>query len=168
MTPSPSRDWAVATFVVWRDGVMLHRHAKLNLWLPCGGHVEPDELPDEAAVREVWEESGVRVRLLGTPPVAATGPRPLVPPRGVQLSQIEPGHEHIDLIYFAVPEGASYDGTLAGEREPTLGWYPAAALAGLPLTEEIRAWTTLALREIPTREPARRGRSPRALRRTSR
>jgi 8-oxo-dGTP pyrophosphatase MutT (NUDIX family) len=154
VTLPPSRDWAVATFVVWRDQVMLHRHAKLNLWLPCGGHVEPGELPDEAAVREVWEESGVRVRLLGNPPVAATGPRPLVPPRGVQLSQIEPGHEHIDLIYFAVPE-RSYDGALAGE--PTLGWYAVDALDDLPLTEEIRAWTTLALREIPTSDaPAAR------------
>lgn len=149
MTTVPSRDWAVATFVVWRDQVMLHRHAKLNLWLPCGGHVEPGELPDDAAVREVWEESGVHVRLLGTPPVASLGPRPLVPPRGVQLSQIEPGHEHIDLIYFAVPDGA-YDGALVGE--PTLGWYAPGALDDLPLTDEIRSWTTLALREIPTSE----------------
>jgi len=40
----PTRDWAVAVFVVWRDRVLLHRHPKLGLWLPCGGHVEPGEL----------------------------------------------------------------------------------------------------------------------------
>jgi 8-oxo-dGTP pyrophosphatase MutT (NUDIX family) len=94
----PTRDWAVAVFVVWEARVMLHLHPKLGRWLPCGGHVEPGELPDEAAVREVEEESGVRVRLVGPPPVAASGPRQLTRPRGVQLETISPGHEHIDLV----------------------------------------------------------------------
>ena len=124
---------------------MLHRHAKLGLWLPCGGHVEPGELPDEAAVREVHEESGVRVRLVGAPPVASSDPRALVPPRGVQLSRIAEGHEHVDLIYLAVPE-APYDGALIDD--PTLAWYRPEALARLPLSEEIRAWTLVALAEL--------------------
>jgi 8-oxo-dGTP pyrophosphatase MutT (NUDIX family) len=144
-TDAPTRDWAVAVFVVWDDRVMLHRHPKLGLWLPCGGHVEPGELPDDAARREVDEESGVPVRLVGTPPVAADGPRPLVPPRGVQLSHIGDGHEHIDLIYLAVP-AAGYDGRLVGDA--TLGWFGADDLAGLPLTDEIAAWSALALREL--------------------
>jgi 8-oxo-dGTP pyrophosphatase MutT (NUDIX family) len=141
----PSRDWAVATFVVWRGAVMLHRHAKLGLWLPCGGHVEPDELPDEAAVREVLEESGVPVRLVGAPPVASRDPRALVPPRGVQLSRITDGHEHVDLIYLAVPE-PGYAGALLDD--PTLGWYGPDDLTTLPLSDEIRAWTALALEEL--------------------
>ncbi len=145
MNAGPSRDWAVATFVVWRGSVMLHRHAKLSLWLPCGGHVEPDELPDEAAVREVLEESGVRVRLVGAPPVVGDDPRALVPPRGVQLSRIAHGHEHVDLIYLAVPEHG-YDGALLDD--PTLGWYGPSELDALPLSREIRAWTDLALAEL--------------------
>jgi len=147
---APTRDWAVAVFVVWGDRVMLHRHPKLGLWLPCGGHVEADELPDDAARREVEEESGVRIRLVGTPPVAADGPRPLVPPRGVQLSRIGEGHEHIDLIYLGVP-AEGYDGRLVGDA--TLGWFDADALPGLPLTAEIAAWSGLALRELATGAP---------------
>ena len=145
MSEPTSRDWAVATFVVWRGTVMLHRHAKLGLWLPCGGHVEPDELPDDAAVREVLEESGVRVRLIGAPPVASRDPRALVPPRGVQLSRIADGHEHVDLIYLAVPE-PGYAGALLDD--PTLGWYRPDDLSKLPLSDEIRAWTALALEEL--------------------
>lgn len=136
----------MAVFVVWDARVMLRLHPKLGLWLPCGGHVEPGELPDEAAVREVEEESGVRVRLIGPPPVEAPGPRQLVRPRGVQLDTIAPGHEHVDLVYLAMPAAIGYDGRLAGD--PTPGWFDADGLNGLPLTAEIEAWTTLALREL--------------------
>jgi 8-oxo-dGTP pyrophosphatase MutT (NUDIX family) len=48
--------------VVDGERVLLLFHAKLAMWLPPGGHVDPDELPDEAAVREVLEETGVQAR----------------------------------------------------------------------------------------------------------
>ena len=139
------RDWAVAVFVVWQDRVLLHRHPKLGRWLPCGGHVEAGELPDEAAVRELLEESGVRVRLIGPHPFDAPGPTPLTRPRGVQLEAIAPGHEHVDLVYWAVPQ-EPYDGVLRGD--PTLAWCDRDALARLPLGEEIAAWARLALDEL--------------------
>ena len=142
---APSRDWAVAVFVVWRGRVLLHEHPKLSKWLPCGGHVDPGETPDDAAVREVGEESGVPIRLLAEPPISAPGPRQLTRPRGVQLETIDTGHEHVDLVYLARPE-PGYDGRLEGVQ--SLGWYDAAALADLPLTPEIRAWCTLALAEV--------------------
>jgi len=140
-----TRDWAVAVFVVWRDRVLLHRHPKLGMWLPCGGHVEPGELPDDAAVRELLEESGVRGRLLGPHPVDAPGPRPLTRPRGIQLETIADGHEHVDLVYWAVPK-EPYDGALDGD--PTLAWCDRDTLERLPLSEEIAAWARLALDEL--------------------
>lgn len=141
-----TREFTVATFVVWRASTLLHRHEKLGLWLPCGGHIEPNELPDEAAVREVFEESGVAVELLGERALEAPGPRQLVRPRGVQLEVIAPGHEHIDLVYLARPL-PGYDGDLLPEDD-SLGWYGPEALERLELTEEIRAWTRLALAEL--------------------
>lgn len=127
---------------------MLHRHGKLDAWLPCGGHVEPGELPDEAAVREVLEESGVPVELLGERALPVPEPRQLVRPRGVQLERIRPGHEHVDLIYLARPR-EPYDGEIPRRSEDaSLGWYGPEELADMPLSEEIRAWCELALREI--------------------
>jgi 8-oxo-dGTP pyrophosphatase MutT (NUDIX family) len=142
---TPTRDWAVAVFVVWRGRVMLHRHPKLGRWLPCGGHVEPNELPTEAALREVWEESGVRIRLVGRPPIDAPGPRQLTPPRGVQVEAIGEAHEHVDLVYLAVPV-EPYDGALVGDA--SLGWFDRVALAALPLEAEIVAWSELAFAEL--------------------
>jgi 8-oxo-dGTP pyrophosphatase MutT (NUDIX family) len=42
-------------------------HERLGGWLYPGGHVEADESPAEAAVRETAEELGCRVRLLPGP-----------------------------------------------------------------------------------------------------
>lgn len=147
MEAALSRDFTATAFVLWRGRTLLHRHKRLGVWLPCGGHIEPGELPDDAAVREVFEESGVPVVLVGERAIAAPGPRQLIRPRGVQLETIYPGHEHIDLIYFAVP-APGYEGSLL-ESDPTLGWYDSDALGTMALTEEIRAWLALAFAEIP-------------------
>jgi len=141
-----TRDWAVSVFVVWRGRVLLHRHRKLGVWLPPGGHVEPHELPDDAAVREVLEETGVRVELVGERAVDAPGPRQLVRPRGVQLEDISPGHQHVDLVYLARPQ-EPYDGALAGD-EDGLAWYTGPEATALGLTAEMAAWVDLALREL--------------------
>lgn len=141
-----TRDFTATTFVVWQGGVLLHRHKKLGRWFPCGGHIEANELPDEAAVREVLEESGVAVALVGERALPLSDPRQLVRPRGVQLETIGPDHEHIDLIYFAKPL-SDYQGDLLNS-DATLGWYTQAVLRDLELSEEIRYWVALALLEL--------------------
>lgn len=77
-------------------------HKKLKKWLQPGGHLENDELPDEAAIREVFEETGLKVRLIGTRKPRETDQ---VCPYGIQINKIEDGiHEHMDFIYLATPE----------------------------------------------------------------
>lgn len=47
-----------------RERVVLVRHAEFDLWTTPGGAVEPQEVPADAAVREMWEETGLHVELL--------------------------------------------------------------------------------------------------------
>jgi 8-oxo-dGTP pyrophosphatase MutT (NUDIX family) len=48
------------------DGrVLLARHSESDLWLLPGGAIEPAETPSDAAVREMFEETGLFVRLTG-------------------------------------------------------------------------------------------------------
>ena len=42
--------------------ILLVRHRDGGLWSVPGGAVEPEELPSDGLVREVWEESGLHVR----------------------------------------------------------------------------------------------------------
>ena len=90
-----TRDFTVATFVVHEGKVLLLWHRKLGMWLPPGGHIEPNELPDEAAVREVREEAGLEVRLISPPALPPIpGPRQLARPEGVQLEQTRRPRAH--------------------------------------------------------------------------
>lgn len=45
--------------------VLLARHAEGGLWLLPGGAIEPAEIPADAAVREMFEETGLFVQLTG-------------------------------------------------------------------------------------------------------
>ena len=45
-------DFTVAIFVVYDGKVLLIHHRKLDKWLPLGGHIELDEDPEMAALRE--------------------------------------------------------------------------------------------------------------------
>jgi 8-oxo-dGTP pyrophosphatase MutT (NUDIX family) len=64
---------ATATVFVFRDGgdgewlLGLMFHPRFGGWLTPGGHVERDESPAEAAVRETAEELGCDIRLLAGP-----------------------------------------------------------------------------------------------------
>ena len=48
-----------------QERVVLVRHAETGRWTTPGGAVEPYERPADAAVREMWEETGLHVELLG-------------------------------------------------------------------------------------------------------
>jgi ADP-ribose pyrophosphatase YjhB (NUDIX family) len=148
MLDQPIRHFTVAIFVVHQRRVLLLFHPKLGRWLPPGGHVEPNELPDHAAAREVEEETGVRVELVGGRGVPVDRPRQLVLPAGIQLEDIEPGHQHIDLVYFArpVPSGE----LISRECADTVraAWFGSDELVALDAGEEINAWCARALSEV--------------------
>lgn len=44
----------------YRGQWLLSRHRQRDTWETQGGHIEPGETPMQAAVRELYEESGVR------------------------------------------------------------------------------------------------------------
>ncbi len=75
-------------------------------------------------------------------------PRQLVIPAGVQVEPIYPGHEHIDLIYFAVPARAGQPIEAEYREHDRVGWYAQAELAQLGASEEIQAWARRAVAEV--------------------
>ena len=127
--------------------LLVHR-PKYGDWTFPKGKLAPGESFEEAALREVEEETGVRAELVGEraldlahPPY----PRQLVQPAGIQLEDIAPGHQHIDLVYLAVPAPGGADIAEACARDDRAGWYALDELATLGANEEIRAWASRAV-----------------------
>jgi 8-oxo-dGTP diphosphatase len=54
------------------DKVLLVDHKKSGLWLPPGGHVEPNEHPKETVKREILEELAISADFLHYEPVFLT------------------------------------------------------------------------------------------------
>lgn len=102
------------------------RHRKPPLagfWLPPGGHVDPGERPDEAALREVFEETGLRVRLLDPGPdgPARLSPRVFRPVAPLWVQEEDLGdHRHLDFVFVAVAEG---EGPLVCEPDQPARWF---------------------------------------------
>ncbi len=80
--------------------ILLVHHKKFDKWVQPGGHIDDDETFEEAALREAFEETGVKVKLLGE-----RFPREddFIRPLGIQRNRNERGELHIDVIYAAVP-----------------------------------------------------------------
>ncbi|HEY7105269.1 MAG TPA: NUDIX domain-containing protein [Acidimicrobiia bacterium] len=76
--------------VVGPRGTVLHLHRRMRAWLQPGGHIEGDESPWDAAVRETREETG----LVACHP--AEGPLLL----HVDVHDAPKGHLHLDLRYL--------------------------------------------------------------------
>ncbi|MFN8637852.1 MAG: NUDIX domain-containing protein [Chloroflexota bacterium] len=142
------REWTVATFVVHDGRVLLLFHAKMGLWLPPGGHVETGELPDDAAVREVLEETGVRCTLVGEHGVNVSYPRQLTLPYGVQVERIRPGVEHVDLVYFAEADQDGWQVDPEPARRDRAGWYAPSELPALGANDEIQQWVAKATARV--------------------
>lgn len=97
-------DFTVEVFVVYENKVLLRVHDKLGIWLSVGGHIELDEDPNQAAIREVKEEVGLDIELYNggcSDLIEKEGYKELIPPQFLNRHNINDKHEHVTLTYFA-------------------------------------------------------------------
>lgn len=95
-------DFTVTAYVVHNGAVLLRLHEKYGKWLAPGGHIELDEDPIEAVIRELKEETGLAITLLGDDlKQFDDGTSDLPSPLFLNRHRINETHEHVDLIYAA-------------------------------------------------------------------
>jgi 8-oxo-dGTP diphosphatase len=121
---SVKRHFTVNGLIFYNGKTLLLKHRKVEKWLCPGGHIEPNETPDEALLREVKEETGLDVHFMGDidKTFGDDQVRILHSPFVVQDELINiPGdeHYHIDLIYLCT----SGTDKLATEEASDIGWF---------------------------------------------
>ena len=103
-----------ATGIVFnKEGQFLfHFHPKIGCWLPPGGHIEENEEPQNAALREIEEETGLQCECLCYQPdlmlnLVNNDVIELIKPLAILKEPINDKkqgfHYHIDMIYLCRP-----------------------------------------------------------------
>ncbi len=150
------RQFTATVYLFHENRVLLHRHKKLGKWLPPGGHLEANETPPEAAIREVKEETGLDFLFLEDEHLKISAyngtsiPRPFL----CLLENIPeyngvPQHQHIDFIFLGTPIAFK-------EEIPEFRWLKYEELQHLELFPDVAEVLRLLLKEDQIRAYQRR------------
>ncbi len=118
-------DICAEAFIVEGDAVLLRLHEKYNIWTGPGGHIDPGEDPNEAVLREVWEEAGLQIELIGPSDWIKTDTptnKDLVPPFFINRHPINDRHDHSALIFIARATSRVTDPQTEADKNAVFAW----------------------------------------------
>lgn len=150
--------YTAAGVLIVDQKILLIKHKKLGLWLNPGGHIEPNELPHQAAEREFFEETGIRVKAVDVVGLYDETTTEFLPnPISTNLHWISKENywgrmqnkgatdptwskgceQHINFLFLVEPMAGV---ELTFNQEETLGinWFSAADLAETEVSDNIR------------------------------
>lgn len=96
-----NREFGASAYIIdpMTKKILLVKHKDYDRWIQPGGHIEEGEIPEETAIREAFEETGIKIKILGEHfPREEDYIRPL----GIQKNRSS-NKTFIDIIYPAIP-----------------------------------------------------------------
>ena len=99
------RHFVTTGYVVHNGATLLHWHKIVRMWLPPGGHIDPNEDPVQGVIREIEEETGLKVCIMRLHKrLKFLQPDQIEPPVTILVEDVSDStngaHQHIDMIYF--------------------------------------------------------------------
>lgn len=144
------RHFCASAFIInpYTKEILLVKHKKNRRWTQPGGHMEYNETPEETALREAYEETGLRVRLLGERfPREEDFIRPLGIQKNRRTTEDGETHMHIDIIYAAVPNDDSKE-QLNELESDDIGWFSRDELETIDCFPDIKITMDYILKNI--------------------
>ncbi|MFI9186873.1 NUDIX domain-containing protein [Streptomyces goshikiensis] len=118
--------------------VLLQRRSAAGLWTPLSGILEPGEAPAAGVVREVAEETGVRVVVEHLAAVTASPP-------------VRHGNgdraQYLELVFACRPADPGQSPRVCDDESVDVGWFALDALP--PMSERMRELVALVEKDEP-------------------
>ena len=147
-------DFCVEVFIVYKNKILLRMHDKYKIWLSVGGHIELDEDPIQAAIREVKEEVGLDIKIIGDAhgPLSGhennRGYKYLIPPRYLGRHPVSDTHDHVAFVYFATSDTDVIVNSLSEHEQSETRWVSKKELDIMDLIPNVRFYAMEALKEL--------------------
>lgn len=116
------------------------------MWIGIGGHVENDENPYEAVLRETKEETGLDIKIftnlrkMKSIPSVVEVPTPyMIKEEKIAKFEKEMAHYHIDLIYFGTTKNPQKIKMENGEK---FGWFSQKEIENLNIDPDVEFVTS--------------------------
>lgn len=142
-------DFTVEVFIVYKDKVLLRLHEKYGIWLSVGGHIELDEDPNQAALREVKEEVGLDIKLFDTREYKQDDSelKELMAPVALNRHHVSETHEHVTFVYFAASDS---DSVIPEKETDEWKWCTKEDLETMDLKPQVKFYAIQALETFNT------------------
>lgn len=130
-------DLVVAGYIFHKGKVLLVHHKKLELWLPVGGHIDKNETPDGALLREIKEEVGIDAEILNknNAPLKGNIKKNLAIPFYVNVHSAG-DHEHC--CFFYICKAINPEKLRINHELKNFGWFSKEDLNKHYITTDVR------------------------------
>jgi 8-oxo-dGTP pyrophosphatase MutT (NUDIX family) len=147
-------DFTAEVFIVHKNKVLLRMHDKAKIWLSVGGHIELDEDPVQAVIREAKEEVGLDIKIIGdsSGPLSGMpenrGYTYLITPRHIGRHPVSEIHEHVVFVYYATCDSDVISESVNEHERSAVKWVMMDELKAMNLVPNVLFYATEALKEL--------------------
>lgn len=132
--------------------VLLVHHRGFNKWVPPGGHIEEDETPDQAVIREYKEEVGLDIDVVAAYESAFAGDTnatPIPMPFHIDLEREGFTVPHMGYFFYVKLRKADQEIIVQKEELYDAKWFAKEDLPGLATFDQVRALAAYAIDHYP-------------------
>jgi len=139
-------------YLVENNKVLLVHHRKFDKWTPPGGHLEENELPNEAVVREIKEELDLDVEIVPAYPSAFAGDsNATIIPMPFHMDVETEGFDvpHLGTFFYVKRVNPEQAMKHQADELHNFGWFGLEDLENLKTFEQVRALAKFAINNYP-------------------
>ncbi len=141
-----------AGYLVKDDKVFLAHHKKFDKWTPPGGHIEENETPDQALIREWKEEVNLDIEIIPAHESAFGGDSnatPIPMPFHIDLEREGFDVPHIGYFFYLKLKNSDQEISILKSEVHDARWFSEEELKNIPTFDQVRALARYAIKNYP-------------------